>query len=958
MSDDRALYADIVSNGAGGIMASIEGQTYGPGVPSLDPGLSAGDCVPVGFMHPGSSRQPLLLARRPILKEISQGVLDHFLRRIPTFTGFAHWIQSEGSWGCPSGVTVNSVPPVYDITKAVRYTGMGRYTAGAFIRNIANDNTLSDASDQVGLVAFQDSSGAQLYALMFTVWDGDYADSLYAIGSHPIAETATGSDVVIREHRAFNDSTDYHFTPLLGAERKSGSGFMTTTEGQRGRRGGYFFLDQVTDPNGVYVCCLQTGFYFLRRSDQAKFKVAKPADVSRDYPSDWDDGFSIPGDGYIYKPFSLRTGSYSVYGKWILEGNYDAYDNESSAVSNWALFGNPGGLTFDRRVLVAPNHANRASVWLSERELDYTMTHQILHLSHLIPNLLRSMGCGFQASFFNSLPATRWPVLIDLLTDPGNPRTEAVLWFSGIDTDLASRLAIAKIHLATGEITKVDEFLASPTYFPLYASMVSDLMAWWASEINSTRVSWRSSIDDDWAVLDSNAAGNTSASGPLNDDADADVRENAGTGFKKSNSTVPYVRKYSSHGNSIYGQARSLEVWRGNDFGTYKSGNLVKTLDNSSFCLCHPLPGDLDEDSLPSGVYPGVESPGSDLSPSGVVGKNQNHYLIHSEPDQIIINVIPGGAERSVPIPYATIGGTYPEIPVGALNVVTVPFGINSVATTWIPVRAYSGGAGAVMYTLGKINMVPITKTVYRTYLVKRNLDLSRNWKIVITDYFNWQGVAGTTMPWVSLPADAYPQLNSCWQWEEVGDYVFVLRQHVWHNMSLSSNRNLASSSQLLDRDPYLDVYRSTDGTLLAHVNLRIPSDVPARAYNLWVKPTFIDGYSPRFRCGVNARGDSWAKCFLAWRPASGDAGFGTSSDTYTNTAITFGLTNVAGASPEILSRYDQLVAGDWGNGDFYKQPLLSAFENLVVSPSGSSFWLGGYPNIGDGIYQQPAPAI
>ena len=78
MSEDRGIYADIISNDIGGILASIEGEIYGPGVPSLDPGLNTGDSVPVAFILPNSSRQPLLVPRRPVLKEFSQGVFDFF----------------------------------------------------------------------------------------------------------------------------------------------------------------------------------------------------------------------------------------------------------------------------------------------------------------------------------------------------------------------------------------------------------------------------------------------------------------------------------------------------------------------------------------------------------------------------------------------------------------------------------------------------------------------------------------------------------------------------------------------------------------------------------------------------------------------------------------------------------------------------------------------------------------
>lgn len=93
MAQDRVTYARVLSNGAGGITADIEGAVYGPGVASMNPDLQAGDQVPVGFLHPQSSRQPLIIARRSTVAEFPA------LRSgVPPFS-WGLWPQSRGGPG-------------------------------------------------------------------------------------------------------------------------------------------------------------------------------------------------------------------------------------------------------------------------------------------------------------------------------------------------------------------------------------------------------------------------------------------------------------------------------------------------------------------------------------------------------------------------------------------------------------------------------------------------------------------------------------------------------------------------------------------------------------------------------------------------------------------------------------------------------------------------------------------
>lgn len=62
MPKDRVTYAKILGKSGLGLTADIEGTVY-HGVSSINPDLNVGDQEPVGFLIPGSSRQPIILAK-------------------------------------------------------------------------------------------------------------------------------------------------------------------------------------------------------------------------------------------------------------------------------------------------------------------------------------------------------------------------------------------------------------------------------------------------------------------------------------------------------------------------------------------------------------------------------------------------------------------------------------------------------------------------------------------------------------------------------------------------------------------------------------------------------------------------------------------------------------------------------------------------------------------------------
>ena len=943
MSEDRGIYADIISNDIGGILASIEGEIYGPGVPSLDPGLSAGDSVPVAFILPNSSRQPLLVPRRPLLKEISQGVWDHFMKYLPTFPGFAQWIQAEGSWGCPSGITLTGAATVWDSSKIVSWGYVNRYPSLIGSNVGYQTSTLADCNDVTGLVAF-DQAGSLRVGALWALWDGQPADGYNATGLAPVT---TATDVVIREYNSAGTYTNYSLAPLMAKQQKSGSGLISTVAGQRNRRGGWLFIDLLSDTTGVYVACLQDGFYFLRRSDHHVFRASYPADVSRVSPT------TDPADGSAATllPTALRTGSHCMFGAWILDCSYDLYDNSASINADWSNTNQ-----------VKPNHTNRGQVWSSIRASDFTMNHQSIDLKQLVPNLVRSMGCGIQVSLWNNLPATRFPILWDELSNPAAPRHEAILWFCGIDNSWNSHIVLARIELSDRTLTTIEDRVA-PMSFPLqYPGIISDALGWWTSECNSSRVPYRSGLDDQALSLNpANSAGYTSASLLVNADSDCLVG-GPNNGQKISNTSLPANHYLTAHGNTVGEDCHDNSIYRGFDFGGYDSSALVKSSQTATFCLPHPLPGDVTEDDIAnlqsdaySGALPGTLTPGSIYSPSGVVGAQQNHYLIHSEADYMITSTALGSPVSAHTAPFdPSVPGSFPPIPAGAINVILLPFGIGTDIYAYTLCRAYSGGG--TIWTKGQVNLIPQTKLVYTTWLTKRNLDNSIAWRIDITDYYSWAGVTGTTSQWVTIPAPAYPHLTCRWQYEEVGGYVFVLAQHAWAaGESLVSIRPISGPGVLTARDPYLDIYQASDGMLVGRINLRIPTDVPARAYSLWINPAYLDGYPPRMRCLKNSLGQSVAEINMAWRPNTGDGGYGTTGDVWSRTVIAWGSTSPTTSG--VISRTDVAYGADNASGFLsVGYPIQSDTENRAITQSYGSFWLGPKAGQGDTLYQQPKP--
>ena len=217
-----------------------------------------------------------------------------------------------------------------------------------------------------------------------------------------------------------------------------------------------------------------------------------------------------------------------------------------------------------------------------------------------------------------------------------------------------------------------------------------------------------------------------------------------------------------------------------------------------------PLPGDYADKDLTCGswdlnCFPPSQSPSSQMSPSGIIGSQREHYVLRCEPD-VIVNAVEQSVRR-------VTTKTPDAIPMGSLDVTD---GVGSPAVyTYTPVRLLSEGGwwvgldpdgkptklpGAV-YTMGTIDFTPVFQRVYRTYLTKRKFNGTIDWDVDITDYLSWPGIAGEHQLWSQQPAANLPCLYQIWQMQEVGPFLFLLAQHVTQGISAKHNRTVSPLS-------------------------------------------------------------------------------------------------------------------------------------------------------------------
>lgn len=645
--------------------------------------------------------------------------------------------------------------------------------------------------DQTGLLAFTvpDGTGGTVTVLAcyYTLWLG--------------VSYINGYTGQIREYSIAGSSSGISDRTIWFTEALEGRAGTPSVNSAADRRQGYFFIDTVTDPMGLYVMALETGIYNLRRSDNTMRKSNWVPDVN----------------------FPSNIGSVSAYGDYVIGCGWAGYDKSEAALTSFNVMmqgADPAAAylqdpTFgwqDRIKL--PDDSSRAVLriytrfTLAEDPGNYGLSfgYNNIDLKGIIPGktirriysngihfrlsraLLTSSGSPLTAPsggelalaprVHSNIQSLRWPWLIS--------GTRAEFWISvcaQVDGSTSaepgqSYWTLCAVTPKTRTMTAKNQ-LVTP-FSPALNPRFPDLLATRESEIGIAATASRS-VDG----------------GDINFYPEA-YRISASFG------SVIYLAGYHYEGID---SADPPDKW----------SEVDRWID-------HPLPGDLTSDNYtresPSNDV-GLDAivPGAGASPSGSFDLNGNHYAAVSEPIHFLDNLTPD-------------------------TLVLDPGGLRMPGTgtpVYIKVTVTKTDGYSTMYAAHKKSNRHWTKG-HKTWLVRTSEDGFSRIKKDISERFTWNNSTADR-------AKDLPLLGCVWQVTPVGQYVFVLRQCYW---SVTSGK-----PDQTKREPYLEIY-SKELNLLQKISLHPPTDTGRALFGIY-------DLAPRMRVGFDAAGSAWAEICTEW---------------------------------------------------------------------------------------------
>jgi len=385
VSQERVLYANVTAIGAGGISCDIEGEIYGPGVPSLNPELQVGDSVPCAFLGPGSSRQPILLRKSPKLFELPKEIahpgggvtpasISAYLESAATLVarlraqGNGRWVSPEADERISQGLTADCNHLRFSTTV------LGLSTETVLLGSIARTDDASayewtdwhSLTDNVGLVAWSADDGSYTILAVYTpIWES--GAGMHSIGG-VLNEYIIGGTTTPIATQSINAFEDRWFPPISGADAE--------------RRQGALYWDQA---NRIYTIVTSEGIVSLRRDDLTQVKTV------------W--------DSTSYRS-SERTGNVAVCGRYLMECGYTSIN-----LTTYPYHDNA-----ERATLRIWTRDNTSMVWTPGSDLPL---RELVSNGTAIGGKYKLFGCGFWEPRSGSdsygydylLPSTRWPFL-------------------------------------------------------------------------------------------------------------------------------------------------------------------------------------------------------------------------------------------------------------------------------------------------------------------------------------------------------------------------------------------------------------------------------------------------------------------------------------------------------------------------------------------------------------------
>lgn len=435
----------MTSVGKGGLTVDIEGETYGPGVAALNPDLQVGDSVPVAFLHPGSSRHPVLLSHRPKLFELPAIIASGggggmtatsvIASVVATSIAFARLrAQSSGRWTSPEAderISQGLTADCNHLRFSTTVSGLSMETV--LLGNIARTVDASayewtdwhSYTDNVGLVAWSADDGSYTILAVYTpIWEsgsGGHAPS-GLLNEYLIGGTTTPIAT-----QTINSTEDRWFPPISGADAE--------------RRQGALYWDQT---NRIYTIVTSEGIVSLRRDDLVQVKTT------------W--------DSTAYRS-SERTGNVAVCGRYLMECGYTSIN-----ISTVPYHDN-----VERATLRIWTRDNTSLVWTPGSDL---ALRELVDSGTITGGKYKIWGCGFwepragtgYSGYDYLLPSTRWPFL---------RRGEGGAWWWWMCAQTAYGDQYFYIYtLGTDEsINRIAAYTPLPYTEEMYAGVVADANA-------------------------------------------------------------------------------------------------------------------------------------------------------------------------------------------------------------------------------------------------------------------------------------------------------------------------------------------------------------------------------------------------------------------------------------------------------------------------------------------------
>lgn len=974
---DRVVYAKVLANGAGGIQAEIEGEVYGPGVPALDPDLQVGDSAPVGFLNPGSNRQPLILSHKPRLLELPPGSLT---RPSSAGVGNGQWLTPEADYRNSCGLTEPTKQLILKLdgskpgTLRVLESDIQRFEIREEWGEKARLTHYAKHVDQLGLIAYtQQANGrsSTILARYSTMWVAPYGIDghlgvihEYDIGGEPSA--------IAEWVFSFHEISE---SPYTYENLGSRNGYRAQVD----RRAGYFFADILTESRAIYMVCLDSGIHTLRKSDGTQ------------HFANW---FPDP-----LRPQS--AGAVTAWGKYVFECGWSGYDKSNTAFNDFnATIGyvDPATLYLplrDNSLIRLPlpdNTTYRADLRYYVRSDDFsTYTTMSLSLLGLVDGKVtrKILSCGIYTygdtrilladgsaagSLLDTGPgwnlqSSRWPLWISA--------ESKTIWFwlaSMVDGETAEKpgasyFQIFALNFAAGSLSKKGEMVSSKVVLEPYPGWKADRMAEHAalataSQSTQTQTGYHTTS----AVVAHDPWGNPQVIpyatyfynvGWTYEGIDPAYKEE----YDEADQYLPHPwpcpggpDAYLSLVNTNDAIAISSRATpsgcfdsQGNHYMIVSEPIKVYTTMGSNY-VYNPRPSDIPpwafwlptlaetlhhEDSGTiawfSG-YKGLQGWYTDYyqwynTPHTVVRAYTRHdkYPFHYwlvDPDQWPLDAQPWTDEydfyyaRVEDLPTIlefTCLSGYDRGEIEHLGSVTLP---------------YPGNLEVVdaAYFTNKKTSFPSHEIRYVTYLVKTTAGGAQT-KLDITQRFSWSGASYYHSKAVDMPF----ALN-CWQWAAVGDYLFCLRQ-MYQSGGMVRDPSISNpATDLQDEAPWLEVRSLSDLKLVGRLplwpdpksKLRCQYDTP-----------------PRMVVGVDINGNAWAQVFSSWNERSYD-------DYYRDLAKNW---NVKNEFVVKKARLEQFAIHGWTGLAEVGMPSPTEASTLVIN-NGRAYWI----DQGNSVVEYTAP--